>query len=48
MLDPEGTLFAARLYRGATVRSACGRQHVKDLARLGRGLDRTLLVRPGL
>lgn len=44
VLDPEGTLFAARLYREATVRSPCGRQHVKDLARLGRSLDRTLLV----
>ena len=27
------------------MQSPCGRQHVKDLARLGRGLERTLLVR---
>ena len=45
-LDPTGTLFTARLYRGATSRSQCGRRHVKDLSRLGRDMRRVLLVSP--
>jgi RNA polymerase II subunit A small phosphatase-like protein len=44
-LDPQGKLFAARLFRGDTSRSPCGRRHVKDLSRLGRDPRRVLLVR---
>ncbi|GFR46786.1 hypothetical protein Agub_g8417 [Astrephomene gubernaculifera] len=42
-LDPSGRLFAHRLYRPATLRTAYY-QCVKDMGRLGRDLHRTLLV----
>ena len=42
-IDPEGTFFAARLYRPATVGSKYY-QCVKDLSMLGRDLTKTVLV----
>ncbi|CAI5534715.1 unnamed protein product [Closterium sp. Naga37s-1] len=41
-IDPDG-LISARLYRPATVTIGT-RQHVKDLAVLGRGLRRTVII----
>lgn len=42
-LDPQGNLFSAALYRGATLGTS-SRDYVKDLAVLGRDLRRAVLV----
>jgi len=43
-IDPDGTLFAARLFRDSTVTTCAGLAHVKDLSRLGRDLARTIII----
>lgn len=42
-IDPEGTLFSACLYRGATVMTR-SKDYIKDLGCLGRDLRRCVLV----